>query len=84
MMKQRAVAVLAVLFGTATMLAGSRVPAGTDPGYIVLRPPLDYKTVMGVVYIAAGIRNWRDLRRRRIWAGSILARGSGDTFAGSR
>ena len=72
MVTQRAVAVLAVLFGAATVLAGSRVLTGTNPGYVVFRPLLLYNTSMGVVYIAAGLLTWRQLGRGRTWAGAVL------------
>lgn len=53
---------VAVLFGLATLVAGSRVLLGTDPGYVVYRPLLVYNTIMGVAYLAAGVAIWRGLR----------------------
>lgn len=50
--------VIAVLFGIATLVAGSRVLLGVDPGYTVYRPLLFFNTVMGVAYVAAGIAAW--------------------------
>jgi hypothetical protein len=60
---QRASAVLAGLFGVATIVAGTRTLAGwSDPGYEILRPLLIFNTAMGAVYLAAGVAMWRKLR----------------------
>lgn len=67
----RLVAVLAALFGLATVAAGSRVLGGADPGYEVFRPLLIFNTLMGAVYLAAALVIWRDPRRGRRWAGAI-------------
>jgi hypothetical protein len=49
------VAVVAAVFGLATIVAGGRVLTGwSDPGYVVYRPLLIYNTAMGVAYLAAG------------------------------
>lgn len=63
---------IAVLFGLATIAAGSRVLSGMDPGYIVLRPLLIYNTVMGIVYVAAGVIAWRRLDRGRHAAAAVF------------
>lgn len=61
-LRQRTVAVVAALFGLATIVAGGRVLMGwSDPGYVVYRPLLIYNTAMGVAYLAAGIVIWRSL-----------------------
>jgi hypothetical protein len=60
---RRVLAFAAVLFGTATVVAGARVLSGADPGYIVFRPLLLYNTVMGIAYVAAGVIAWRSARR---------------------
>jgi len=58
----RALLVLvALLFGFATIVAGTRVLTGSDPGYAVLQPLLFYNVAMGVAYVAAGVLAWRDL-----------------------
>jgi len=67
------VAGIAVLFGVATLIAGSRVLLGEDPGYVVYRPLLLYNTAMGLLYLAAGVIIWRDLERGRLAAGGIFA-----------
>ncbi|MCW8906740.1 MAG: hypothetical protein OQL28_05795 [Sedimenticola sp.] len=54
-------ALIAVLFGLATLAAGTRVLLGSDPGYIVYRPLLIYNAGMGVVYVAAGIIAFRNV-----------------------
>ncbi|MEX2662472.1 MAG: hypothetical protein WD227_11115 [Vicinamibacterales bacterium] len=54
-------AVVAVVFGLATVVAGGRVLAGADPGYGVFRPLLIYNTAMGAAYVAAGLAMWRSL-----------------------
>jgi hypothetical protein len=58
----RLLAAVAVLFGIATVVAGTRVLAGTDPGYAVTRPLLLYNTAMGFAYIAAGGLGWFRIR----------------------
>ena len=70
-MLHRSVAILAVIFGVVTVLAGGRVLAGVDPGYVVFRPLLLFNAAMGVVYVWAGLRAWRDPRRGRAWARAI-------------
>jgi len=68
-----AAALVAVLFGVATLVAGSRVLAGAHPGYVVFRPLLIYNTVMGLVYVVAGVLAWRTARPGRNAAGAIFA-----------
>jgi hypothetical protein len=63
---------IAVLFGVATIFAGSRVLLGSDPGYEVFRPLLVYNTAMGVAYLAAGIAIWRSVDAGRYAAGVIF------------
>ena len=63
---------IAVLFGVATLFAGSRVLLGSDPGYEVFRPLLVYNTAMGVAYLAAGIAIWRGVNAGRYAAGVIF------------
>ena len=52
---------VALFFGFATLVAGTRVLAGSDPGYVVFKPLLGYNVAMGFAYIAAGILAWRSL-----------------------
>ncbi len=66
-------AVVAVGFGLATIFAGGRVLLGSDPGYVVFRPLLVFNTVMGLVYVLAGIAIWRNVVRGRQAAGAIFA-----------
>ncbi len=70
---QKAIAVVAILFGLVTVAAGARVLAGGDPGYVVYLPLLVFNTVMGVAYVAAGVMTWRSLERGQGAAGAILA-----------
>lgn len=63
---------IAILFGVATIFAGSRVLLGSDPGYEVFRPLLVYNTAMGVAYLAAGIAIWRSVNAGRYAAGVIF------------
>lgn len=72
LMGQRAVAIIAMLFGLATLFAGGRVLLGTDPGYPAFRPLLLYNTAMGLAYLAAGLLLWKDLRRGRLAAAAIV------------
>ena len=69
---QTIAALVAVLFGLVTVMAGSNVLLGSDPGYIVFRPLLIYNSLMGVAYVGAGVTIWRDLGRGRYAAGGIF------------
>ena len=64
-------AVVAVIFGVATVAAGIRVLAGSDPGYTVFRPLLLFNTVMGFAYIAVGVLAWKRSRFGTRGAGLI-------------
>ncbi len=70
---QSILVLVAVLFGLATIIAGSRVLLGSDPGYIVFRPLLIYNTAMGTVYVVAGIIAWRNLKQGMYVAAGIFA-----------
>lgn len=52
-------AAAAVIFGIATVAAGSRVLLGSDPGYIVFKPLLLFNTAMGVAYVVVGVLAWQ-------------------------
>lgn len=69
---QMTLAVVAVIFGLATMVAGGRVLAGADPGYIVFLPLLIFNTVMGALYIVAGFLMWRNPARGVFAAAAIF------------
>lgn len=69
---QRIMATVAVVFGIVTIIAGSRVLTGTDPGYTVFQPLLVYNTLMGIAYIAGGLMIWRNIRRGKYVAASIF------------
>jgi hypothetical protein len=58
--------VVGVLFGLATIAAGGSVLAGRDPGYVVYRPLLLFNTLMGLLYVVAGVLAWR--RARAAWS----------------
>jgi hypothetical protein len=66
-------ALIAVLFGIATIIAGTRVLTGSDPGYIVFRPLLVYNTAMGIAYVAAGVIAWRSPDQGKHAAAAIFA-----------
>lgn len=70
---QRLTAIIAVLFGIATIVVGGRVLLGSDPGYPVYRPLLAYNTLMGVAYVAAGILVWINVGRGMYAAATIFA-----------
>lgn len=70
---QSIAAVVAILFGLATVFAGGRVLMGSDPGYLVFRPLLIYNFVMGFAYMATGATIWRSVPRGRYAAGVIFA-----------
>ena len=65
-------ALIASLFGLATIVAGVRVLAGSDPGYIVFRPLLIYNAIMGMAYVAAGVVAWRSFDRGKYAAATIF------------
>jgi len=69
---QRILALVAVLFGVVTIVAGTRVLLGFDPGYLVYRPLLTYNTVMGFAYLGAGVLAWVNLRRGQHAAAAIF------------
>ena len=69
---QRVFAFIAVLFGIATIIAGTRVLTGSDPGYIVFLPLLVYNTAMGIAYVAAGVIAWRSLDQGKYAAATIF------------
>lgn len=56
---RRILALVAIAFGLATIVAGGRVLMGADPGYVVYRPLLVFNTAMGFAYVAAGVLIWR-------------------------
>lgn len=64
---------VATLFGIATVIAGVRVLAGSDPGYTVFRPLLIYNTAMGMAYVVAGVVAWRNVERGKYAAAAIFA-----------
>lgn len=67
----RTAAVVAVVFGLVTVLAGARVLRGADPGYVVFMPLLAFNTTMGVAYAAVGVAIWRGVRWSATAAGLI-------------
>lgn len=69
---QRVLALAAALFGLVTIIAGARVLAGFDPGYIVFRPLLIYNTAMGIAYVVAGIIAWRSHDQGKYAAATIF------------
>ncbi len=71
---QRTAAVVATLFGLATLVVGGRVLMGySDPGYVVYRPLLIYNTAMGISYVAAGVAIWVSRQRGKYAALAIFA-----------
>ncbi len=71
-MSQKALALAAVVFGAVTIVAGTRVLTGSDPGYVVFLPLLIYNTTMGVVYIGVGAIGWRSLDHGRNGAAAVF------------
>jgi hypothetical protein len=69
---QLVLALVAALFGIATLVAGARVLLGADPGYTVFRPLLIYNTAMGMAYLAAGVVAWRNVERGKQAAAAIF------------
>jgi hypothetical protein len=69
----RLLAGIAIVFGIATLVAGARVLAGGDPGYVVYRPLVIFNTLMGVAYLAAAALMWRGTVSGRNAAAVIFA-----------
>ncbi len=69
---QSILALVAALFGLVTIIAGTRVLLGSDPGYIVYRPLLIYNTAMGIVYVSAGVIAWRNIKQGTYVAAAIF------------
>ena len=60
------------MFGLVTIVAGTRVLLGTNPGYIVFFPLLIYNAIMGIVYVVAGITVWRNIKQGMQMAAAIF------------
>jgi hypothetical protein len=69
---QIVLAVVALVFGVVTIVAGGRVLVGADPGYVVFMPLLIYNTCMGVAYVGAGVIAWRNPKQGGYAAGGIF------------
>jgi len=69
----RLLALVALLFGLVTIVTGTRVLAGSDPGYPVYQPLLVYNVALGFAYIAAGVLAWRSAQRGKRAALAIFA-----------
>jgi hypothetical protein len=69
---RRLLAFVAIAFGLLTVVAGGRVLAGADPGYVVFRPLLVFNFAMGFVYVAAGVAALRSAELGKRAAGAIL------------
>lgn len=69
---RRLLAIVAGVFGAATLVAGGRVLLGADPGYVVYLPLLVFNTAMGAAYLFTGVRGWIDARSGRRGAAAIL------------
>jgi hypothetical protein len=67
----QAVAIAAILFGIATVVAGARALVGAGPGYVVYRPLLVFNTAMGFAYGAVGVMAWRRLSQAAHAAAAI-------------
>lgn len=70
---QKLAALVAILFGVVTVIAGGGVLLGVEPGYVVFLPLLLYNTTMGLAYVGAGVMIWRDVTRGRQLAAVIAA-----------
>ena len=65
-------ALVAAVFGLVTLVAGGRVLAGADPGYVVFRPLVIFNTAMGVAYLASAVIMWRSRARGKVAAVTIF------------
>ena len=73
MSTRRILALVAIAFGILTVVAGGRVLAGADPGYVVFRPLLVFNFAMGFVYVAAGIAALRNPSLGKRAAAAVFA-----------
>jgi len=71
-MVRRVLAITAIVFGIATVFAGTRVLLGSNPGYTVFGPLLVYNTAMGLVYVIAGFMGLRGSRQGMHAAGLVF------------
>jgi len=63
---QRALALLAIVFGLVTLAAGGSALLGLrDPGYTVFMPLLTYNAIMGLAYVATGVAGWNSAAAAR-------------------
>jgi hypothetical protein len=69
---QGVIALIATSFGLVTLIVGTSVLLGSDPGYTIFRPLLIYNTVMGVIYVSAGVLIWRNLKQGMYVAATIF------------
>ncbi len=69
---RQVVAGVAILFGIASLAAGWSVLTGRDPGYLVYRPLVVFNTLMGALYIGAGVMAWRRAHADRLAAAGIF------------
>jgi len=67
------VPIAAVLFGIVTVIAGTRVLLGSDPGYGVYLPLLRFNTAMGFAYVTVGLLAWGRLNLGVYGAAAICA-----------
>ncbi len=69
---QRALALLAIVFGLVTLGAGGSVLLGLrDPGYTVFMPLLTFNSIMGLAYVATGVAGWNSASAARNGAALI-------------
>ncbi len=61
-----------IIFGIITIISGSKVLFGSDPGYVVFLPLVIFNTVMGFVYIVPGVVAWRNPVLSKTIAGIVL------------
>ena len=69
---KRSLAFIAIAFGVLTLVAGGRVLAGNDPGYVVYRPLLFFNTSMGVAYVVTGFLMLSKSRLGKLAAAAIF------------
>lgn len=72
-----AAAIVAGLFGAVTVVTGSRVLLGADPGYAVYQPLLIFNTLMGLAYLAVGAAAWRRPRTGVLGAAAVFVLNAG-------
>ncbi len=64
--------IIGIVFGTLTIISGSAVLLGSNPGYVVFLPLVLFNTTMGLLYIVSGIVAWKIPMLGKVMAGGVF------------